>query len=175
MSGVKVNNPMREVKIEKVTVNIGVGQPGERLENAYNLLKEITGRKPVKTKAKERNPTFKIRPGLEIGVKVTLRGKEAEEFLKKAFQAVKNKLSERVFDDQGNFSFGIQEYIDFPGIKYKPEIGMFGFDVCVTLERPGFRVKRRKITKAKVGKEHRITKEEAISFVKERFGVEVVR
>ncbi|NPA22395.1 MAG: 50S ribosomal protein L5 [Candidatus Micrarchaeota archaeon] len=167
-------NPMREIKIEKVTLNIGVGQPGERLENAKKLLERITGKKATFTQAKVRNPTFKIRPGLPIGVKVTLRGKDAEEILRKAFKSVKNKISKKSFDEAGNFSIGIKEYIDFPGAKYDPEIGMFGFDVVVTLERPGYRVKKRKRAPSKVGKHHRIKPEEAMEYIKQKFGVEVV-
>ncbi len=164
---------MQDVRIEKVTVNIGVGQPGERLDNAEKLLEEITGAKPIRTLAKKRNPVFKLRKGLPIGVKVTLRKEKAIEFLKKAFAAVKNKIKRSNFDNNGNLSFGIKEYIDFPGVKYKPEIGMFGFDVCVTLEKPGYRVKKRKIAKSKVGKRQKVKVDEAIEFIKNMFNVEV--
>jgi large subunit ribosomal protein L5 len=166
-------NPMREIKISKVTVNIGVGSPGERLDNAQKLMGEITGAKPLVTKARVRNPVFKLRKGLPIGVKATLRKEGARMFLKKAFIAVKNMVSENNFDNRGNFAFGIREYIDFPGIKYDPELGMFGFDVCVTLERPGYRVKKRKIANAAIGKKHWVTRDEAMSFVKDAFGVTV--
>ncbi len=166
-------NPMRQIRIEKVTINIGVGEPGERLDKAYELLKRLTGQKPVKTVAKKKVPRWGIRPGLPIGVKVTLRGKKAYEFLEKVFDAVGRKIPASSFDDQGNFSIGIKEYIDL-GLKYDPNIGIFGMDVCVTLERPGYRVKRRKRRKAAIGKKHLITREEAIEFVQKRFGVEVV-
>ncbi len=166
-------NPMREIKIAKVTVNIGVGSPGERLDNAQKLLQDITGIKPLVTKARVRNPVFKLRKGLPIGVKATLRKETAKAFLKKAFIAVKNMINNENFDNRGNFAFGIREYIDFPGVKYNPEIGMFGFDVCVTLERPGYRVKKRKIATSSLGKRHWITKDEAVSFVNGAFGVNV--
>ncbi len=165
---------MNKVKIDKVVLNIGVGSPGERLDNAKKLLEIITGKKAVYTKAKERNPTFKIRPGLEIGVKVTLRGKEAEEILKRTFQAVKNTIKKDMFDKTGNLSIGIKEYIDFPGIKYMPEIGVMGFDVAVRLIKPGYRVSRRKRAPAKVGKRQRVTREEAIEFITKNFDVKVV-
>ncbi len=164
---------MRNIRIDKVVVNIGVGQAGEPLENAQGLLETITGKRAVKTKAKSRNPTWSIRKGLPIGVKVTLRGKDAEDFLKKAFDAVNKKLKSSSFDGRGNFAFGVKEYIDFPGVKYDPNIGMYGFDVCVSLMRPGYRVSKRKIAKAKVGKSHIITDDEAREFVKSKFGVEV--
>ena len=173
MMAEKKQNKMREIKIAKVTVNIGVGSPGERLDNAKKLLEEITNSKALITKARKRNPVFKLRKGLEIGVKTTIRKKKAIEFMKKAFIAVKNTISARNFDNKGNFAFGIREYIDFPGVKYNPEIGMFGFDVCVTLERPGYSISQRKIATSTIGKHHRITKDEAMDFVKEGFKISI--
>ncbi|NPA77194.1 MAG: 50S ribosomal protein L5 [Candidatus Diapherotrites archaeon] len=170
----KKENPMRRIRIEKVVVNIGVGEPGERLEKAETLLKRLTGANVVRTRAKKKIPKWGVRPGLQIGVKVTLRGEKAEEFLRKALEAVDNKIKESSFDEFGNFSFGIPEYINIPGVKYDPKIGIFGMDVSVALERPGFRVRRRKVRRAPVGKNHLITKDEAIAFVKEKFGVEVI-
>lgn len=166
-------NPMREILVDKVTVNICVGSPGESLENAVKLLEILTGRKPVETKAKKRNPVFKIRRGLPIGAKVTLMGKEAEDFLKKALSAKKNTLSQKSFDSTGNFSFGISEYIDFPGIKYDPNIGMYGFDVCVSLKRRGYRIKNRRIARAKIGRRHLIHKEDAMKFAQGMLGVKI--
>jgi large subunit ribosomal protein L5 len=167
-------NPMRELLIDKVTVNIGVGAPGERLEYARELISRLAGdKKPIETLAKTRNPVFKLRKGLPIGVKVTLRGKEASDFLEKAFAAKRKKIEKKNFDKEGNFSFGIAEYIDFPGIKYDPEIGMFGFDVCVSMMRRGKRVVRRKLRSSKIGNNHRIPKEEAIEFVSKKFDVTV--
>ena len=172
-------NPMRAIRIEKVTINIGVGEPGEKLEKAMEVLKRLLAlvgidQRPTKTKAKVRVQRWGIRPGLPIGVKVTVRGKKAYELLDLLFNAIDRRLSSRSFDENGNFSFGISEYIDIPGMKYDPAIGIFGMDVCVTLERPGYRVKRRKRRRSKIGKKHRINKDEAIEFVKETFGVEVV-
>ncbi len=164
---------MREILIEKVTINIGVGSPGEALENAQKLLERITSKKAVQTKAKRRNPTWGLRRGLPIGVKVTLRGKEAESFLEKALTALRKTLKERSFDKNGNLSFGIKSYIDLPGVKYDPNIGMYGMDVAVTLMRRGYRVKKRKRAKSKIGKKHLIKKEEAIEFMKNKFNVEI--
>ncbi|MCD6402953.1 MAG: 50S ribosomal protein L5 [Candidatus Aenigmarchaeota archaeon] len=166
-------NPMREIRIEKVTINIGCGSDREKLERAEKLLQRLTNRKVVITKTHKRT-TFGMARNRPIGVKVTLRGKEAEDFLKKTLDAVDFQLKESQFDEFGNFSIGIKEYIDLPGVKYDPEIGILGMNVCITLERPGYRVKRRKLKKSKVGKKHRITKEEAIEWVKEKFGVKIV-
>jgi large subunit ribosomal protein L5 len=171
----KTENPMRRIRIAKVVINIGVGEPGERLEKAEELLRRLTGvEKVVRTRAKKRIPKWGIRPGLPIGVKVTLRGQKAEEVLNRLLDAVERKIPESSFDDSGNFAFGIHEYIDIPGMKYDPKIGVFGMDVIVNLERPGYRVARRKYRRAKVGKAHRITKDEAIQFAKEHLGVEVI-
>jgi large subunit ribosomal protein L5 len=163
---------MQEILIEKVSVNIGVGEPGKRLDNASELLTNITGgRKTVETHAKRREPTFKLRKGLAIGTRLTIRGKDAKDFLEKALTAKRKILKESNFDKQGNFAFGIAEYIDFPGAKYDPSMEMYGFDVCVSLSKKGRRVSRRRLRPAKVGKKQRITKEEAIEFVKSNFGV----
>ncbi len=167
-------NPMREVRVEKVTLNIGVGEGGEKLSKAETLLERLTGQKPARTLAKKTVREFGMRKGEPVGVKVTLRGRRAEEMLPKLLQAVDNRLSSRSFDGQGNFSFGIKEYIDLPGVRYDPEIGMFGMDVCVTLERPGYRVKRRKRQPRRIPSSHAITREEAIKFVTEKWGVTVV-
>lgn len=166
-------NPMREIIIDKVTVNMGVGEPGDGLNNAKKLMETLSGSTTVETKAKDRNPTFKLRKGLPIGAKTTLRGKKAMEFLTKALAAKKKVLSASNFDRKGNFSFGVKEYIDFPGAKYDPGIGMLGFDVCVTLVRRGERVKRRKLKPSRVGKAHLINKEEGIEFAKSRLDVTV--
>jgi len=167
-------NPMQEIRLEKVTLNIGTGGPGEALEKALKLLKKISNRTPVKTATKTRIPTWKTRPGLEIGAKVTLRKKEAEELLKNLLNGINNKLPLKKFDDFGNFSFGIKEYIDITGQEYDAEIGIIGLEIAVTLEKPGFRIKKRKFFKSRVNKKHRISKEEAIEFIKKKFGVEVV-
>ncbi len=167
-------NPMRELLVEKVTLNIGVGAPGERLEYAKELISRLAGdRKPVETLAKTRNPVFKLRKGLPIGVKVTVRGKAASNILEKAFIAKRKKIEAKNFDKEGNLSFGIAEYIDFPGIKYDPEIGMFGFDVCVSMKRNGRRVVLRKLKSSKLGNNHKISKNESMEFMKNNFGVAV--
>ncbi len=165
---------MKSPVIEKVTVNIGVGEGGERLEKAVALLEKLTGRKPVRTKTMKRIPSFGIRPKMFVGAMVTLRGQVAEDFLKRALAANDNRLSLRSIDERGNFSFGIKEYIDIPGVNYDPDIGVFGMDVCVSLGRKGYRVKRRRIKRRRVGPSHLLTREDAVQFLKEKFGVEVL-
>jgi len=165
-------NPMRKIRIEKLTINIGCGESGEKLERAKKLLKNLTNKKIAITHT-HRRTTFGVAKGRPIGCKVTLRKKDAEGFLKKFLDAVDNKLSESVFDYQGNFSFGIKEHIDIPGVRYDPDIGIFGMDVCVTLERPGFRVKKKRLSH-KICKKHLITPEEAKEWVAKNYGVEII-
>ena len=91
--------------------------------------------------------------------------------MKKALTVKENKLSYKQIGD-GNFSFGIQEHIDLPGVDYDPDMGIFGMDVCVSLKRKGYRVSRRKIAKNKIGKAHRVTKDDTVDFLR-KLGVEV--
>ena len=165
---------MQEVKIEKVTLNIGVGGTGDKLEKATKLLNAITKAKPVKTRTMKRIPTWGVRPKLEIATKVTLRGKIAENVLKRLLAAANNILAESKFDKSGNFSFGIPEYIDIPEVEYNPEIGIIGLEAAVTLKRPGFRIKHRRISNVKVPLRHRVSREDAMMFIKNKFNVTVV-
>ena len=134
----------------------------------------LTGQKPIQTIAKVTNRDLGIRKAMPIGCKVTLRKEKAIDFLKRALWVRNNKLPAWSFDEEGNFAFGITEHTDFEGMKYDPEIGIFGMDICVTLERNGYRIKKRKLRKTKIPRRHRITKEEAMEFVKKEFNVEVV-
>ncbi len=165
-------NPMRAIRLEKVTLNIGAGEAGTKLEMAKKLLEKLSGTKVVVTKTHKRS-TFGVAKNRPIGVKVTLRGEKAKEFLKSAFKANENRLNPEQFDSSGNFSFGIREYIDIPGVKYDHEIGIMGMDVCVTLTRPGYGISKRKIRPKKIGKAHRITKDEAQEWVGQEFSVKV--
>ncbi|ADC65308.1 ribosomal protein L5 [Ferroglobus placidus DSM 10642] len=164
-------NPMREVLIDKVVINIGVGESGERQKKALKLLEELTGQTPTSTYAKKTIKNFGIRKGEPIGAKVTLRGEKALEFLKKALVVKENRLSSRQIGE-GEFSFGIQEHIDIPGVEYDPDMGIFGLQVCCVLKRRGYRVEERRRCRSKVGRKHRVTKEDTIEFLKS-LGVEV--
>ena len=158
-----------EIKVEKITLNIGAGKSTDKLEKGLKLLEMITGAKPVKTFTNKRIAGWGLRPGLPIGCKVTIRGKRAYELLKQLLGAVDNKLYEKQFDNEGNIAFGIREYIDIPGVEYQPEIGVIGLQACITLARPGFRIKRRRLQKRKIGSNHRIRKEDAIEYMKKNF------
>lgn len=171
--GELTENLMLKPRIEKVTVNMSVGKSGEPLEQAATILQQLTNQKPSKRKAKKTIREFGIRKGESIACLVTLRKEKAEEFLRKVLQAVDNKLSKYCFDRQGNFSFGIKEHIEIPGTKYVPELGIHGMDVSVSLGRAGYRVKRRHRVKSKIGKDHLLTADEAILFIKDEFDVEI--
>lgn len=164
-------NPMNNVKISKVTVNIGVGESGERLSRAMSLLEEMFNQKTVKTFSKVTNPEFGIRKRQPMACKVTLRGEKAEKAIDMVLEGINRNIKPTQFDDQGNLSFGIMEHIDIPGMKYNPDIGIFGMNLSITFEKPGYRISKRKIQKKKVPKRHRITKEETMKFMEENFNV----
>ena len=105
---------------------------------------------------------------------MTLRKQKAIDFLKKVLPVVDNKISRSSFDKQGNFAFGVKEHIEIAGVKYDPDVGIFGMDVCVSMSRSGYRVKNRRKGKARLGSKHVLTPEESVVFVKETLGVEVV-
>ncbi len=168
----KKQNIMQQIKIGKLTLNIGAGKNESLLKKGLVLLKKLSPLSPVKTITNKRIPGWGLRPGLAIGCKVTVRD-NALELLKKLLVAKDNQLKSSCFDNNGNFSFGIAEYIDIEGLEYDPDLKIFGLEVAVTLERPGYRIKKRKISPKKIGKKHLINKENAISFVKS-LGVEVI-
>jgi len=167
-------HPMIKPRIEKVVVNLNVGKSGEPLEKANKVLKEITGQTPVKKKAKKTIRDFGIREGEPIAVVVTLRKQKAIDFLKKVLPVIDNKIAQSSFDQQGNFSFGLKEHIEIQGVKYDPDVGIFGMDICVSVNRPGQRVKIRRKEKQSIGRKHMLTPEESIIFIKETLGVEIV-
>jgi len=166
-------NPMRAIKLAKVTVHIGVGKSGEMLEKAKKILTDLTGQKPCTKQAKMTIKEFGIREGEPVSCLTTLRGEKATAFLKRGLEAVNNSIKQSSFDENGNFAFGIKEHIEIPGTKYQPELGIFGMDVVASLERPGYRVKRRRIRPSRIGKSHRVTCEDAIKFVTQNFGVQI--
>jgi large subunit ribosomal protein L5 len=166
-------NPMREVFVEKVVVHMGVGEAGDKLTRAVDLLKTITGNMPIKSNAKRTNVSFGIRKGAPISCHVTLRGQKAEEFLSKALDIVDRRIARNQFDTWGNFSFGIEEHTDFPGMSYDPQVGIYGMDVNVVLARKGVRVARRSIERRSLPVKQRVTPDDAARFLAESHGVEV--
>ena len=168
-------NAMLAPSITKVTINIGVGEGGQRLQLAEKVLEVLTGMKPVRTLATQTNRDLGTRRGAPIGCKVTIRGEEEiQKFLKDAFWVRQNALPSYNFDSQGNLSFGISDYTDFPDQKYDPDIGIFGMDVNVVLERPGHRVSRRRRRKSRVSISHRIGREESKEWFVEHYELNIV-
>ena len=104
-------NPMQQVRIEKLTLNVGAGKDQRKLEKGISLIKSITGIEPVKTKTSKRIPGWGLRPGLPIGCKLTLRKADASTILKRLLYAKDFNLKESQFDNSGSISFGIPEYI----------------------------------------------------------------
>lgn len=165
---------MRQPHVEKVVVNIGVGEAGDRLVKAQKVLTSITGQTSVQTISKTINRDLGIRKGMPLGCKVTLRGEKAEDFLRKALKIREGRIQTYSFDKEGNMSFGVPDYTDFPGMKYDPEIGIFGMDVNVVLRRPGARIAKRAILRRRIPSKHRLDRDEAIQFMKDRFEIEVI-
>ncbi len=166
-----VETPMRRISVGKVVVNIGVGKSGEAVERARRVLEQITGQKPNSRKSKKSVREFGIHKGEPIGLVVTVRGGSTGDLITRLLAAREKKLSESSFDDRGSVSFGLKEHIEIPGIRYDPEIGIWGMNVSVLLERPGARVSRRLHKPGRIGKGHVVTKAEAIEYFRSRFGV----
>lgn len=167
-------NPMRNVYVEKVVVHMGVGEAGDKLTKAVDLMKTITGGTPVRSNAKQTNTTFGIRKGAPISCRVTLRGDKAETFLNTALGIVERRISENQIDQRGNFSFGIEEHTDFPGMSYDPQIGIYGMDINVVLARPGIRISRRSIEQRRLPSKQQVGRQDAVAFLKASHQVEVL-
>lgn len=166
-------NPMQEIYVDKVVVHMGVGEGGDKLSKAVDIMRQITGNNPVRSNAKKTNPAFGIRKGAPISCKVTLRSKKARDFLATAFTIIERRISPAQFDRSGNFSFGIEEHTDFPGMAYDPQIGIYGMDINVVLARRGMRVSRRHIERRSLPAKQQVKPGDAINFLKDKYKAEV--
>ena len=169
----EIQNVMKEIRLEKVVLNMGLGKSGDAVEIAKKALGQISGKKVNERPARKAHRDWGVRKGEPIGAAVTIRGNNGEELLKRLFEAKGNRVNGRSFDNMGNLSFGILEHIDIPGTKYDPKIGILGLDITVRLTRPGFSISTRSKHKASVGKHHRITPDEAKEYLTKEFGVSV--
>jgi len=167
-------NPMKKISLEKVVLNMGLGRSGDIIQTAKMALDHITGKKSNSREAKETQRDWGIRKGEPIGVSVTVRGEDAKELLKRLLEAKGNQVRGKSFDNFGNYSFGINEHIDIPGVKYDPKVGILGLGISVTLTRPGYGIRKRSKHKANVGKHHIIKAQEAKDYLIKEFGVTVV-
>lgn len=167
-------NSNENIILEKVSINIGIGQSEQLLENAKALLKKLTDHNAAATTARKRDPSLKLRKGQVIGAMVTIRGPAAAELLKRALDANGNNVKDASITDN-SLSFGIKEYIDFAGVKYDPKIGMLGMNINASFARNGKRVERRRRKRALAGKNHRVVKKEEIAdYLKKNFNVNII-
>ena len=166
-------SPMKKITLDKVVLNMGVGKSGDIIQVAKRALEQISGKKPSTRNARETQRDWGVRKGEPIGVAVTIRGEDAVVLLKRLLEAKGNSINGKSFDNFGNFSFGINEHIDIPDVKYEPSIGILGLGISVTLSRPGYGIRTRSKHKASVGKSHIITSQEAKDYLVKEFGVTV--
>jgi large subunit ribosomal protein L5 len=163
-------NIMRKVEIEKVIVSCGGIK--EELEKSVKLLEKLSGRKVSRRLTTKRIPGFAIRPQMEVGCMVTLRGEEGIELLKRLLAAIENTLSEKQINNN-HFSFGVHEYIEIPGEKYDRDIGLTGLQATIVFARKGKRVAKKKIKRGKLPKRQDVLKEEIIKYMEDNFGTDV--
>jgi len=166
-------SPMRKISLEKVVLNMGVGKSGDIIDVAKRALEQISGKKPSTRNAKETQRDWGVRKGEPIGVAVTVRGEDAKVLLKRLLVAKGNTVNGKSFDNFGNYSFGINEHIDIPDVKYEPSIGILGLGISIALTRPGYGIRKRSKHKASVGKSHVISNQEAKDYLVKEFGVTV--
>ncbi len=159
-------NPMRQARIEKVILSCGA--TGDNLTKAKKLLDMISQRKSQVIASQKRIPDFGVRPGLEVGTRVTLRGKDAVNLLRRLLGAVDNTVKNKQISEN-HFSFGIHEYIEIPGTEYQRDIGIRGLNVTIVFSRKGTRVANKKAKSAKLPRKQNVTKEEIIKYMEDNF------
>ena len=167
-------SPMKKITLDKVVLNMGIGKSGDIIQVAKRALEQISGKKPSTRNARETQRDWGVRKGEPIGVAVTIRGEDAVVLLKRLLEAKGNSINGKSFDNFGNFSFGINEHIDIPDVKYEPSIGILGLGISIALTRPGYGIRKRSKHKASVGKSHVISNQEAKDYLVKEFGVTIV-
>lgn len=162
------HNPMQDIKIQKLCLNINVKPKEGKLDKAASVLKQITGQEPFKSKSRLTIRGWGIRRNEKISTSVTVKGEKAKKLLEEGLRVKEYELPQSCFSNNGCFGFGVEEHIDL-GIKFDPSIGIFGLNYFVVLEKAGTRVSKRRRCKSKIGKKQRIVQDEAQAWFKKQF------
>merc|ERR1711987_32 len=170
----KTDNVMRKVICDKLIINIAVGESGDRLTKAVRVLQQLSDQQPVENKARYTVRTFGIRRNEKIATHVTVRGEKAMDLIERGLKITDYEISAKHFSETGNFGFGVNEHIDL-GLKYDPGTGIYGMDFFIVLRRPGFNVAKKKRKRGRLAPGHRVTKEDAMEWVRQTFNAEIRR
>ena len=158
----------RDIRVAKLVLNICTGESGDRLQKAAKVLEQLTGQQPIFGKARYTVRQWSIRRNEKISCCVTIRGEKALQLLEAGLKVKEYELLKKNFSSTGNFGFGITEHIDL-GIKYDPSTGIYGMDFYVVLDRPGYRVSKRRKCQSRVGIQHKVTNEDAMKWFQTKF------
>merc|ERR1711865_839306 len=168
------DNVMRELKVDKLIINIAVGEAGDRLTKAVRVLQQLSDQQPVENKARYTVRTFGIRRNEKIATHVTIRGEKAMYLIERGLKITDYEISAKHFSDTGNFGFGVNEHIDL-GLKYDPQTGIYGMDFFIVLKRAAYNVQKKKAKRGRIGVSHRVTKEDAMEWVRQTFNADIRR
>merc|ERR1711966_372283 len=168
------DNAMRKVLRDKLVINIAVGESGDRLTKAVRVLQQLSNQTPVENFARYTVRTFGIRRNEKIACHVTIRGDAAMDLIERGLKITDYEISAKHFSATGNFGFGINEHIDL-GLKSAPATGIYGMDFYVVLKRPGFNVPKKEAKRGRLAPSHRVTKEDAMEWVRQTFNADIRR